>query len=130
MKAVYTRIDTHTKTSSYRVYNYAPDSATMPYVTFGQPLGARSMFSCRQANVEDNVITVHVWSSYLGDKECSDMMQNIVQAITSADLTLSYYQTPFQCLYDYGEILIDTTEAAKPVRHGILRFRFQMASVS
>lgn len=130
MRAIYSRIDNYSKTSAYRVYNFAPANATMPFVTFGQPLGARSRFSCRQAFVEDNVVTVHVWSAYLGDKECAEMMANIVEALTSSDLTMTYYQTPFQCLYDYGEILTDLTIPTKPVKHGVLRFRFQMASIS
>jgi hypothetical protein len=121
---IVSRLAAYPDTSAYRVYNYVPPGTAFPYVTVGLPMAGRSAkFSTRGVPAEDDVITLHVWSDYLGDFECSTMMKNIVCAITSADLTLSA-NVEILGLFDYGDISVDTTETAKPIRHGILRFRF------
>lgn len=128
LKAIYDRIDTYTLTSTYRVYNFAPTNAPLPFITFGSPIGTRSdSFSSRDTQAEENVVTVHVWSSYAGDKEAADMMNNIVQALTSSALTITAYFNPFLALLDYADLVLDESIPTEPVRHGILRFRFHMA---
>jgi len=127
MKAVYKRLDTHNLTKNYTIHNYAPRNASFPYITLGTPIGARSdSFSAQDIPAEENVLTIHVWSDYKGDKEASDMIDNIVQAITSSNLSFDSY-TELICLFDYADITIDDTEPAKPIRHGIVRFRVHMA---
>ncbi len=126
--AIYDRIDTGTLSSTYAVYGYVPPGTAMPYVSVGNPMGVISnSFSSRDTEAEENVINVHVWSKYQGDKECADMMNNIIQDITGTALSITNYSTPFLVFLDYSEILIDDTDPNNIVRHGVLRFRFHMA---
>lgn len=127
IQAVYTRLTTHDSTKSYNTYNYVPDDATFPYISIGTPMGTRSgSFSSQDIEGEDNVIMIDVWSDYYGDKECGDMMNDIATAITSSSLSISGY-TQILGLIDYYDIMIDDTEPANPIRHGLIRVRFHMA---
>lgn len=128
MKAIYTRLATDADTSSYSVYNFAPRTAAFPYITFGTPIGTESrMLGTRDTEGESNLVTVHVWSDEAGDKECADMMANVVDAVLGSDLTITGYFSPVDAALDYADIMIDTADPARPIRHGVIRFRFEMA---
>lgn len=129
MAAIYSRIHTGALTSTYSIYNMAPRSATFPYVTLGSPIGVKSeSYSSRDYEYEDNVVSVHVWSAYNGDKECAEMMDNIVQTVLGTALTITGYETPIDARLDMSEIFVDTSDPERPVRHGVIRFRFHMIS--
>lgn len=122
-QAVYIRLTTHALTLGYSTYNYVPDNTPMPYISFGGFSSVDSAtFSSRAAWVEDNIFMVHVWSDYLGDREAAEMMDNIIQAITNAVLVVGGCNTHI-LRHDYSEIIIDDTEPAVIVRHGVIRFR-------
>lgn len=125
--AYYTRLTTHALTSAYRIYNHVPDNAVWPYVSFGTPIGIRSaMIGACDIEGEENTMMVHVWSDYKGDKEAAEMMNNVVQAITSSALSITGY-TVVRCFLEYSDIIVDDTESAKIVRHGVMRFAHHMA---
>ncbi len=125
--ALYTRLTTHALTSTYRIYNYAPASAALPYVSIGGPLYGRSeSFYTREDAAEDIVLHVHIWSSYRGDKEAAEMMNNISSAVTSSALAPMGY-TVMLGQNDFAQIMIDDSDPNQILRHGILRLRFQMA---
>jgi len=128
MQSIYTRLTTHSLTSAYTTYNYVPKNAVMPYVSFGAPIGVRSMsFTTRDTQAEDNTVTVHVWSAAEGDKQASQYMDNIVQAVLGTDLAVLGYFAPFIAFLDMSELFIDDSVPTRLVRHGVLRFRFIMA---
>lgn len=128
LKAYYTRLTTHANTSAYTTYNYAPESASMPYITFGTPIGIKSpVLTTMDIEGEENTVTVHVWSDYEGDKECGDMMNNIIQALHSSALTITGYTDVMKAELEYSEILVDESEPGLPVRHGVLRFTHHIA---
>ena len=128
MKALYTRLITHALTNTYTVYNYVPATAVMPYVSFCAPIGVRSTsFTTRDSEVEENSVVVHVWSSIEGDKQASEYMDNIVQAVLSSGLTITGYFTPYLAQLEMSELFIDDSVPTRLVRHGVLRFRFVMA---
>ena len=132
--ALYTRLTTNNAlipatatTSTYRIYNFVPKNAALPYVSIGGALSGRSeSFYNRDDAAEDNVLHVHVWSSYQGDKEAADMMTNISSAVTSSALAPTGY-TVMLGQMDFAQIMIDDQDPNRLLRHGILRFRFQMA---
>lgn len=127
MKAIYTRLTTDPLTSGYTVYNHVPDDADFPFISYGQPYGGRSAsFSAQDIAAEDNTVTIDVWSDYEGDKEVAQMMDNICQALDGSVLRPTGY-TQLTGLLDYTDIIIDETEPAKILRHGIIRFRYNMA---
>lgn len=128
MQAIYTRLTTHALTSSYITYNYVPKNAVMPYVSFGTPIGVRSTsFTSRDTQAEDNTVIVHAWSALEGDKQASQYMNNIVQAILGSDLTVFEYFAPYIAFLDMSELFIDDSVPTHLVRHGVMRFRFVMA---
>jgi hypothetical protein len=127
LAAVYTRLTTSGLTSTYKTYNYVPTSATFPYIMIGGMIGGKSAaFTSTDIKGEDLVCHAHVWSNYQGDSECATMMNNIVQAITITDLSISGYTTLIG-IADFEQILIDETVPGQLLRHGIVRFRFQIA---
>jgi len=127
LSAIYARLTTDALTSSYSTYNYVPSTATFPYLMIGGLIGGKSAsFTSRDIKGEDLVAHVHVWSSYTGDKECADMMNNVVQAITATDLTITGYTTLIG-IADFQQIMLDETNAGQVLRHGVIRFRFQVA---
>lgn len=130
MNAVYTRLTTSAYTSAYTIYNYVPTfTQAMFYITFGSPIGGRSAsFGNRDQQVEENVIMINIWSDYPGDKEANNIMMNVMKAMTGSNLSLAGYGTPAMLLYEYGEVVVDTSESAVPIRHGVMRFRVTMAS--
>jgi len=130
MLAIYTRITTHALTKDYSIFNkVVPIGTSMPYIHYGTPIGGRSFsFGACDIEAEDNVVIFNVLSDLNGDKEASQMMDNICQALTSSDLDMSGNSyTAIQLLLDFADIMIDDSEPANPVRHGVLRFRIQMA---
>jgi hypothetical protein len=127
INAIYDRIDTDVLTSAYRVYGHVPDDATLPYVVVGSPMGTRSAsLGATDIEGQDNIIHIHVWSDYYGEKEVTEMMDNIVQAIHGTTLTITGY-TPVLPLYEYSDVILDETESARPIRHGVIRWRIHMA---
>ena len=133
LDAFYYRLDNHALTTAYRVYNKGnvAKDVTWPYIAFGTPLGKiDDIFTTRDTDSEDTVVMVDVWSDYPGDTEISEMMDNIVQAITSSSFTITGYHNPPLTFLDYADVIDDATEAGRPVKHGLLRFRFHMAPSS
>ena len=127
LKGVYDRLKAHALTSSYSTYNNVPDDAEMPFIRVGDVTGTRSaQLGCDDIEGEENALTIHVWSNYLGDKEVEQMKDNITQAITSSALTINGY-TPVIFLLDAHNTIIDDTEPAEIVRHGWIRFICHMA---
>lgn len=129
--AIYSRLTTGALTSSYRVYNYAPRDAAFPFVTFGSHIGVKSeSYSSRDFEYEENTFTVHVWSAAPQDKECADMMNNIVQTILGTPLSILGYLTPIDTWFDYSDIMVDASDPERLVRHGVMRFSVTMVSAS
>lgn len=130
LEAFYYRLDNHVRTTDYRIYNKGnvPDNVEWPYIAFGTPIGKiDDIFTTRDADSEDNVVIVDIWSDYPGDDEISEMMDNIVQAIKSSPLSIDGYHNPPLTFLDYADVLDDTTESGKLIKHGLLRLRFHMS---
>ena len=128
VKAVIARLNADALTSGYDNYGYVPPTATFPYNVIGGPIGVRSpSFGSRDTEAESNAIHVHTWSDYQGDKEVTQMQDNIVQAMTGTALSITGYTAPFQVLLDYADVLDDDTDPNERLKHGIIRFRVEMA---
>ena len=126
-KAIIARLAADALTSSYSVYNEVQDSATMPYVRVCVPTGTRSAkFGSRDYAVEENIVMIDVWSDYHGDKEASDYMNNIVQAMTSTAFSITGYPAPFQVLMEFMELMRDDTDPTDIKRHGVMRYSVHM----
>jgi len=132
IKAVITRLKADALTSSYSIYNYVPDTATLPYIRVAAPMGGRSeKFGSRDYEAEENMLVIDIWSDYLGDKEAADIMNNVVQVLTGTTaLSITGYPTPYQVLLEYSELVVDDSEPGVIVRHGIQRYAIHMTPTS
>lgn len=130
-RSVYIRLTTDALTLAYTFYNYVPRNAAMPYHVIGKTLGRESlMFNTRDTEAEENVIQIDSWvdeTSGKGEKPCTDMMNNIVQAMTNAPFVITGYDNSYYVFLDFSNILPDDTESGKIISHGTLRFRVEMA---
>lgn len=128
MRALYDLLEADADVTAYAVYNHAPRTAAFPYITFGTPISTESrMLGSRDTEAESNVVTVHCWSDEAGDKQCSDMMTHVIDAVFNTSFTVAGYFAPVDIALDYAEIMIDLADPSRPVRHGILRIRVEMA---
>lgn len=132
LKGIYDRISAHALTSTYRIYNKtAPANAAFPYITYGTPYGMPHYMSAADIPLEDNIVMIHVWSKLDNDKEVSQMMDNISQALdldnpSGTALTITGF-TQLILTLDYADIIKDDSEPARIIRHGIMRVRAVMA---
>ena len=134
LAAVYLRLTTHDLTKSYSFYNYVKSKIPMPYHVVKVRLGRESDdYTTRDTEAEELIPQIDSWvdeASGKGDKPCADMQNNIVQAITSSPLVVAGYHTPAHVSLDYANILDDDTEPERAVKHGVTRFRVEMAPSS
>lgn len=130
MTAVYARLTTNILTSAYAFYNRVPPNTAYPYHVIGKPMGVRSArFETRDTEAEDNAFQIDTWmdkTSGLGDKACSDRMNNIIQALTGTALTITGYNA-IHFYLDYSDIMLDPDHPELELRHGICRFRQDMS---
>ena len=127
-KAVYARLMTSAYTSTYTIYNYAPSAADFPYIYLGEFVGRRSAdWGSRDFDVEENVLTCHVFSDSTWQHECDGMMKNVIKSVTSTILALDGYGTPNAVFYEDSNIIRDDSGAIS-VWHGIIKFRFIISS--
>lgn len=131
LAAVYSRLENDADTTAYSVYNHAPRTATMPYISFGAPMATESRrISTRDTKGEAVTFTVHVWSDQAGDKQCADIMAHVVDAICGTALSVTGYYVPLDVTLEYSDITVDLSDTSRPVRHGVCRFRVDMAPSS
>jgi len=127
--AVYTRLTTHASTSSYSTYAYVPEDTAMPYIRIGDYMGIPSTsFNNRDFPNEDSFVTIHIWSDYLGNKQCLDMMNDIVTAVFSSNLSITGYETPFLTTLEMSDIITDDSNPNEIKRHGVIRVRISMGA--
>jgi len=134
LAAFYLRLTPHDLTKSYSFYNYVKGKVKMPYHVVKVRIGRESDdYTTRDTEAEELAPQVDSWvdeTSGKGDKPCADMQNNIIQAITSSPLVVGGYHTPAHVSLDYANILDDDTEPERAVKHGVLRFRVEMAPSS
>ena len=121
-QAIRDRIQAQT---NYKVYDDFPGpDVSMPYVTSGEMSG-RAWSDKFQAG-QEVMSTLHVWSDYPGRKECLEMQDAILRALSGERL---YLGQEFYAVYsglDMNEIIIDIDGVT---RHGILRIRYLIEEV-
>jgi hypothetical protein len=129
IKAVYARLKTSAYTSTYVIYDFVSKAPVdFPYVYMGELVGRRSAdWGSRDFDVEEDSLTVHVFSDSAWQHECDNMMKNVIKAITSTALTLDGYGTPSAVFFESADIIRDDTEGII-LWHGIIRFRFIISS--
>jgi len=96
----------------------------MPYVVMGEVTGRD--WSDKFSPGQEITSTIHVWSGYPGRKECAEMQDKILQALSREPLNLGQV---FRAVYsglDMAEIIIDIDGVS---RHGVVRLRYLIEEV-
>jgi len=106
------------------VYDDFPENESMPYIVAGE-IDGRDWSDKFQPGQEVNA-TIHVWSDYPGKKEVADIMDEILQALTSNPLSLGSSFRAVCSGLDMSEIIIDIDGVT---RHGILKFKYLIEEV-
>jgi hypothetical protein len=119
-EAIWSRLENDTAIANKvtGVFDAVKDSQKMPYIVIGEDTA--NDYSTKTTSVEDIICTLHVWSGYNGTKEVKEIMDLILQSITSEPLTVSGFTVVLAKL-DYMNDFIDSDGVT---RHGVQRFRF------
>ena len=106
------------------VYDDFPEQETFPYVITGELRG--SDWSAKGEPGQEDTASVHVWSRYPGKKECLEIMDQIIQAISSRPLDLGSSFRAVVDKLDTNEIIVDIDGKT---RHGIVQWKFKIEEI-
>lgn len=111
--------------TGYTVYDDFPGpDAVMPYIVAGEMTGRP--WSDKFKAGQDVLSTLHVWSDYPGRKECLEIQDAVLQALTSDALLLGSEFRAVCTDLSMSEIIIDLDGTT---RHGVLEFRYLIEEV-
>lgn len=106
------------------VYDDFPKNVSMPYIIMGEIDGRDWSDKFRPG--QEIGVTMHIWSNYPGKKEVAEIMNGVLQALTSEPISLGIEFNAICEGLDMSEIIIDIDGVT---RHGILRFRYLIEEV-
>ena len=106
------------------VYDDFPENTPMPHIIAGEIEGRD--WSDKFQPGQELTATIHVWSDYPGKKEVAEIMDGVLQALTSEPLSLNSEFSAVCEGLDMSEIIIDIDGVT---RHGILRFKYLVEEV-
>jgi len=115
-KAIYDRLKANL---TCPVYDNVPDGAVMPYVTLGEDTAVD--WSTKLENGQEVTHTLHIWSEYKGMMEAKQIIDQIIQAITSTPLVVEGF-----FVVSARVDVVETMRDPEGYRHGIVRFRFKI----
>lgn len=111
--------------TGFAVYDDFPGKdVAMPYVVMGEVSGRD--WSDKFSPGQEVTSTLHVWSDYPGRKECAEMQDKVLHALTKDKLILSAEFNAVLSGLDMSEIIIDIDGVT---RHGILRIKYLIEEV-
>ncbi len=109
--------------SSYRVSDGTEEDASYPYVKIGE----QTVISWGDKSKPGTEVlqTFHFWSQYNGKKECLDMMDETLRALTE-DGWIPDLGAEYRVVYQQldGEDVVDDLDGV--TRHGILRMKYKI----
>lgn len=115
-KAIYNRLKS---SLTCPIYDNVPDGAKMPYVTLGEDTAVD--WSTKLENGQEVTHTLHIWSEYKGMMEAKQIIDQIIQAITSTPLVVEGF-----FVVSARVDVVETMRDPEGYRHGIVRFRFKI----
>lgn len=117
-QAIFQRLDNDSILSNMinGVYDEVEEGAILPYIQFGND--TINSYDTKTDYGEDTTLTMHIWSAGPGKTEAKRIADAMLQAITSAPLTLSGGFTVEGIEREFLEFLEDGQ-----AYHGVCRFR-------
>jgi len=118
-KAIYSRLTDAEDGIETSVYDQVPGTISPPYVELGE-----ISVSLEIEKISEAMALLHVFSQEAGNKEANDIMENIIESLTSSALSLDESFSQAQCRIDSADIFKEYHADGLLNRHGTLRFRF------
>lgn len=101
------------------VFDEVGEDQLYPYVTIGDP--TVNPFETKTSYGEDIPWVLHCWSRYTGKKECMEILNLMLQAITKEPFVIEGFSLLRVKIDPNMQVLTDIDNVTK---HGILRVRF------
>ena len=117
--AIYTRLTDAGAGIDTDVYDQVPETVSPPYCEIGE-----ISVSLEIEKISEAMAMIHVFSMDAGNKEANDIMENIIESLTSSALSLDESFSQAQCRIDAADIFKEYHADGLLNRHGTLRFRF------
>jgi Protein of unknown function (DUF3168) len=120
-KALFNRLSNDTALSQKitGVFDEVEEGQAFPYVTLGEP--TVNPFETKTSYGEDIPWVLHCWSQYSGKKECYEILNLMLQAITKEPFVIEGFSLLRVKIEPNMQVITDIDEITK---HGILRIRF------
>jgi hypothetical protein len=100
------------------IYDQVSEDATFPYITISEP--EVTPFTSKNSYGENTTIVIHTWSQYAGKKESYDILNLILQSLSSSPIRLEGGFSLFRMETEQMQVITDIDGATQ---HGILRLR-------
>lgn len=113
---------TITTTYSASVYNEVPESPSFPYLVIGQSTNNPDYY--KTGALPEVVETVHIFSTYRGDKEIKQIADAAAQALTGGSYSLSGYTVRQVSIDNFLTLPVQYFDSDRSVRHGVLYMRY------
>lgn len=110
-KALYSLLTT----AGLTVYDEVPVKPSWPYVTISDAVETPD--NTLSTHGRENIVNLHIWSKYPGNKETQDKALTIIQKIDKQTLSLTGASFVMAHFLDF-RILKE-----EDLRHGVIRFR-------
>jgi Protein of unknown function (DUF3168) len=120
-KALFNRLSNDTALSQKitGVFDEVGEGQTFPYITLGEP--TVNPFETKTSYGEEIPWVLHCWSQYPGKKECYEILNLMLQAITKEPFVIEGFSLLRVKIEPNMQVITDIDEVTK---HGILRIRF------
>ncbi len=109
--------------TAYVIYDAHPQDVSYPYIVMGEITAGD--WSAKGEPGQEIFSTLHFWSQYKGRKEVDEMYDEVLQALTRAELDLS----PDFNAFGYFDGCNLITDIDGVTRHRILRLRYLIEEV-
>ena len=118
--SIFQRLRNDTKvTGKASVHDSVSESTPMPYITIGEdnsvPYDTKTFYG------EEIDHMIYVYSAYNGKKEVKEIMNAVLESLSSEPLEL---QSGFFVEYNNIEMMEVTEVNGSPVKRGVMRFNF------
>ncbi len=100
-----------------KVYDLAPRSAKLPYITIG--MTQERDWSTSSEEGGEHTITLHIWTENQGRKQTAQIMATVQEALKTTTLSLADHHL-INLTYEFSEIRRDPDGE---VLHGLIRYR-------
>ena len=102
-----------------RVYDHVPQDVSFPYVKIGESHSQPDDTICDEGT--DELLTLHVWSRYRGQKEIKEVTAAIHTALHQVDLTVT--GRPYAVATISGTQSFDDPDGL--TRHGVIQVKIR-----